>query len=163
MCWINGLVQYGLKKNVQVYPSLLLINHGLVLIAGVKSTIIPYLLSEGSIRGLEMTWDMRFVHIINRYLKHDEPSDIWRTNTLTMTNQPTSGEGSSVLFFYLPTYIFMVTNKYILNTISYAWEYLYNHPHTKTLVSHLISKWLGSWRTSPALPYSPCYISPTKG
>ena len=50
------------------------------------------------------------------HVKHDEPSHIWRTNMLTMTNQPTSGTGSLVLLFDMPTYVSMVTNNLIPDT-----------------------------------------------
>ena len=50
----------------------LLVNHGLVLISGVESPIISYLLSAEAIRALKKTWDMRFVHIIYRYLRHEK-------------------------------------------------------------------------------------------
>ena len=64
----------------QFIQDLLLVNHGLVLIYGGKSPVIPYLWSTKAIRGLEIAWDMRFNHKFYRYLKHDEPSHIWRTN-----------------------------------------------------------------------------------
>ena len=48
-----------------------------------------WLWSAKAICGFEMAWGMHFVHTIYVYLNHDEPSHLWRTNTLTMTNQPT--------------------------------------------------------------------------
>ena len=44
---------------------LLLVNHGMVLIYGVKSPVISYLLSAEAIRGLEIAWGISFSHIIS--------------------------------------------------------------------------------------------------
>ena len=77
----------------QFIQDLLFVSHGLELISGVKSTVISSLWSTEAI---EKVWDMRFNQIVHRYLKHDGPSHIWRTNTWNMTKQPSGEEGPSV-------------------------------------------------------------------
>ena len=128
-------------------------NNKLLLISGVKSPLISYLLSREAIRGLKMAWDMRLVNIIYRYFKHDNPSHIWRNNTLTMTNIPRVGQVRQFYFF-----IFMLTSPwlriYIPHTIPCAWKDQYNLIHTKTS-THDIENVIGfgkkSWRTNLAL------------
>ena len=62
----------------QFIQDLLLVNHGLVLMSGVKSPVMSYLWSTEAICGLEIAWDIRFNHIFYRCLKHDAPW-MWRT------------------------------------------------------------------------------------
>ena len=123
----------------QFNHDLLLINHGLVLISGGESPVISYLLSAEAIGDLDVACDMRFSHSNYIYLKHDELSYIWRTNTLTMKSQSTGGEGPSVLFF-----IWLLISP-LLQTIIYlipypcTWKDLHNHLHEKKMTIHLIS------------------------
>ena len=81
----------------------------------------------------EIAWDMCFGHIIYTYLKYNEPSHIWPTNTLNMTNQPTGGAGLPVLLFIL--LLISPWLQTILYLIPYhVLKYLYsNYTHTKTV------------------------------
>ena len=96
-------------------------NNRLLLISGVKSPLISYLLSREAIRGLKMAWDMRLVNIIYRYFKRDDPSHIWRNNTLTMTSNPQVGQVRQFYFF-----IFMLTSPWLR-------IYIYTSYHTMCL------------------------------
>ena len=67
-----------------------------VLKPGVLSPVISYLSNAISWHGLAMNWIMRFVRTTWTYLRYDEPPHVWRTNTITVTNQPTDGASSSI-------------------------------------------------------------------
>ena len=144
----------------QFNQNLILVNHGLVLISDVKSPVIWHLLSVGVIRGLEIAWDSRFTHIIYRCLKHDKPSHTWRTNALTVTNQPGVGNIRQFYIFidllispWLQTMIYLIPHPC-------ARKDLYNHAQTQNLDStpnthkgrwrgalmfSLICVWINGW------------------
>ena len=107
-----------------------------------------------------MAWSMSFVQIIYRYLKHDEPSYIWQTNTLTMANQPSGGQVRH-LYVFSPPDISMVTSSSMFDSISCDRRDLLNYTHTKPLVLYLILIKLSglknkqtnkTWWTYPAPP-----------
>ena len=64
MCWIDVLVQYEFWWNCQTVfdfiKYVLLVIYGVVLIPGVKSSIISYVLSAEAIRDLKMAQNMPF-------------------------------------------------------------------------------------------------------
>ena len=87
----------------------ILVIYKLVFMPSVKSLVMTYLFIVEANRDFEMAWNKRFVHtIMYRYLKREDPSNIRTRNTLTMTNKPSGGGGSSfrfVLFACLCIYI----------------------------------------------------------
>ena len=56
------------KTMLEFIQDLLLVNCVLVLVSGVISSVISYLLRTEGFRGVEMAWDKRFGHTIYRYL-----------------------------------------------------------------------------------------------
>ena len=149
----------NVKAMFKSSQDLLLINHGLVTISGVKSPVMSHMLIAEAIRSVKMVKDKRFVHIIRDYTP--QVSLILSKDSKSMTNLPTYDEPTHWLrptyprlgqvrqfyFFCLTTYIYMATNNSIHTTITFfyltiscARKDLYNHTERKNLTLHLILK-----------------------
>ena len=123
ICFINHILLYKVNALGHLLGSIFW--WLLVIISGVIRQLHP----TEAILGVKIISDVCFGHIC-RYLKHDEHFHIWRTNTLTMTNQHKGGKVRQFCFF-----IFVLISQW-LQTIQYLIPYpwaqtdLYNHNHT---------------------------------
>ena len=96
-----------------IIQDLLIVNDGLVLINGVKSLTISYLLSTEAFSGLEMAWDMRFDQ--ERNFTNDCYSQIEFDRSIVLHSHCFSGTRmDGILIFFTPH---IETNQWLISLI----------------------------------------------
>ena len=150
MFWHCSHFWKKVKPRSKFIRYVLLVNHEIVLIPGVKWPVTSYLQYAEAFRDLEMAWNMHFVLIVYRHLKHDKPSNIRQNYTFTMTNQPSGGAGSSV-FVLLFACLYLHGYKKFYKGPEQL--YMYQNFDSTPYIEEFIGVWK-IWRTYPALPYT---------